>query len=98
MIACIDKDGGEKGTHVERIYYDPNWWEASSKKVMRLYLNGVLSELSESTRRGKKGVRGFVLAKGREVIGADGEGISWAPEWTLDEDLKLVNPVNTQHS
>ena len=98
IIACMDGEGNEKGTHVERIYFDQEWWDAAHKKVMRIYLNGMLPELSESTKRGKKGVRGFRLDKGREVFGADGEGVSWAPEWTLDANLRLVNTVNTSDS
>ena len=42
IIASMDEHGVEKGTHVERIYFDERWRTMHHKKIVRLYVNAVV--------------------------------------------------------
>ena len=74
-------------THVERIYFDAEWWNAQKVQLDRVYLNGFLPEFA-CPRRPSKPVRGYVLSSGREMI-IDGKK-EWAKEWSVNDANELI--------
>ena len=85
-VAC---SGVVKDTHVQRVYFDPDWWDEHLQKVSRIYLNAYLPEKAHPRRNNKAGsCRNYVLNKGR-CVGYDGEVEKWGPEWGLDSDGHL---------
>jgi hypothetical protein len=89
VVSCIDDSGVVKDTHVQRVYFDPDWWDEHLQKVSRIYLNAYLPEKAHPRRNNKAGsCRNYVLNKGR-CVGYDGEVEKWGPEWGLDSDGHL---------
>ena len=87
VISSMDDQGAEYGTHVERIYFDVEWWNAQKVQLDRVYLNGFLPEFA-CPRRPSKPVRGYVLSSGREMI-VDGKK-EWAKEWSVNDANELI--------
>jgi hypothetical protein len=73
-------------THVERIYFDAEWWNVQKVQLDRVYLNGFLPEFA-CPRRPSKPVRGYVLSSGREMIIDSKKG--WVKEWSVNDANEL---------